>query len=83
MAKGVSPRDRKSGVEPQRRMDRALCLILSTPAAALVPNVLVKSAFSLDPTSKVESEVLLSGHCPPPPYLLPRLVTPWRGHSTA
>ncbi len=56
---GVNP-NRKSGVEPRRRLDGALCHLPATPAAALVPDVLA-NPFPLDIISNAERGNLSTG----------------------
>ena len=58
-AKGVNS-ERKSGVEPLRRLAGFLSDLPATPAAALVPNCIGLS-FPLDPISKAERGNLTSG----------------------
>ena len=57
-ATGVNP-DRKSGVEPLRRLDVDYDFLPATPASKLVPNVML--SIPLDPTSKDERGILKPG----------------------
>ena len=69
----------KSGAETRRRIRGHSQLKPATPAANLMPNVLL--CIPLDHTRKAERGVLMSGQ-PSSSIQLPRLA-PWRGYSSA
>ena len=69
----------KSGVETRRRIRGHSQLKPATPAANLMPNVLL--CIPVDHTREAERGVLMSGQ-PSSSIQLPRLA-PWRGYSSA